>query len=87
MQGIKNRLVENNKINLTIYGYHLLVYIITLINGLTKGGRWNLNNQIFTGSRIIENINDGYNLSGSTDLPPTTVYSTLQPILLESLVK
>ena len=38
MQGIKNRLVENNKINLTIYGYHLLVYIITLINGLTKGG-------------------------------------------------
>ena len=87
MQDIQNRLAESKKINLTIFCYHLLVYMVTLINGLTKGGRWNLNNQIFTGSRIIENIHDGYNLSGSTDFPPTTVYSTLQPILLGIISK
>ena len=40
----KKEFIKNN---LLIKSYYLLVFICTLLIGAAKGGRWDLNNQIF----------------------------------------
>lgn len=58
------------------------LFLIIFGFGWTKGGRWDLNEQILTGYTIVRDHQSAYLAGTDGGFAPVTVYSYLQPLLL-----
>jgi len=58
------------------------LFIIVFAAGWSKGGRWDLNEQILTGYTLVRDHQSAYLAGADGSFAPVTVYSYLQPLLL-----